>query len=87
MGDEQDTPPAYLAGTSPEFQAAADVVLHVHDGAQLPAHRLLLASTSSILSNVLEAGASQVAAGSKIVLPLDDFTKCEVVDIMKVRVP
>ncbi len=86
MGDEQEAPPAYFAGTPATFQAAADMVLRVRGGAQLPAHSQLLTSISPVLSDLLESGASQVAAGGKTVLPHDDFSESEVIDIMKVRV-
>ncbi len=62
------------------------MMVRVRGGAQLPAHSPLLTSISPVLSDLLDAGASQVAAGSKTVLPLDDFTECEVINILKVRV-
>ncbi len=86
MADEQAAPPAYFAGTPAAFQAAADVLLRVRGGAQLPAHSQLLTSISPVLSDLLEGGASQAAAGSKTVLPLDDFSGTEVIDILEVRV-
>ena len=85
MGNEQKAVPAYFAGTPPTFHAGADVLLEVRGGVQLPAHSHLLASISPVLSDLLETGASQVAAGSKTVLPLDDFSEREAVDILKVR--
>ena len=84
MADEQEAPPAYFAGTSSQFQAAADVVIQVRGGAQLPAHSVLLTSISPVLNDLLEASASKVDAGGKTVLPLDDFSKREIVDILKV---
>jgi len=86
MGDEQEAPPAYFAGTPAAFQAAADVLLRVRGGAQLPAHSQLLTSISPVLSDLLEGGASQAAVGSKTVLSFDDFSGTEVIDILKVRV-
>lgn len=85
MAAEQDAPPAYFAGTSTKFQLAADALLQTRDGAQLPVHSVLLASTSPVLRDLLKVAASQVQAGSKAVLPLDDFCKREAVDILKAR--
>ena len=85
---EEVAPPAYLAGfTSVEFQAAADVVLHLRDRARLPAHSQLLASFSPLLSDLLKAAASQAPAGSKSVLQLDDFSEREALDVLKARAP
>ncbi len=85
MAAEQEAPPAYFAGTSAEFQAIADVLLQTRDGAQLPAHSHLLASTSPVLCNMVTVAASQGQAGDKTVLYLDDFTEQEAVNILKAR--
>jgi hypothetical protein len=85
MAAEQEAPPAYFAGTSAKFQATADALLQTRDGARLPVHSVLLASTSPVLRDLLEVVASQVQAGSKAVLPLDDFCKREAVDILEAR--
>ena len=85
MADEQEALPAYFAGTPPTFQAAADVLLEVHGGVQLPAHSQLLACVSPVLSDLL-VSASQVAAGGKTVLPLVDFSEREAIDVLKARV-
>ena len=83
---EKVAPHAYLADFTPaEFQAAADVVLQLRDGARLPAHSQLLASTSPVLCNMLTVAASQVQAGNKTVLHLDDFSEQEAVNILKAR--
>ena len=84
---EQDAPPAYFAGTPADFQAAADVVLQLRGGAHLPAHSQLLASTSPILCDLLKLAASQASAGSKAVIPLEEFSELEAADVLKVRVP
>jgi hypothetical protein len=88
MAAEQVAPPAYFAGTPARFQAAADVVLQLHDGEHLPAHSQLLASASPVLCDMLEVAASQVPACGKIVLPTDGWglTKREIVDTLKARV-
>jgi hypothetical protein len=85
MAAEQEAPPAYFAGTTAESQAAADVLLQTRDGALLPAHGVLVLSTSPVLRDLLEVAASQVQAGSKAVLPLHDFSKREVNDVLKAR--
>jgi hypothetical protein len=83
---EEVAPPAYLAGFTPaEFQAATDVVLQLRDGARLPAHSQLLASTSPVLSDLLKVAASQAPAGSKSVLQLEDFSEQEALDVLKAR--
>ncbi len=69
MGDEQEAPFAYFAGTPPTFQAGPDMVVRVRGGAELPAHSQLLTSISPVLSDFLQAGGSHVAAGSKTGLP------------------
>jgi len=85
---EVAAPPAYLAGFTPaEFQAAADVVLELRDGARLPAHSQLLASFSPLLSDLLKVAASQAPAGSKSVLQLEDFSEQDALDVLKARAP
>ncbi len=83
MGAEQDAPPAYFDGTSAEFQADADMVLQLRDGACLPVHSQLLASVSPVLCKVIKVAASQVVTDEKMVLPFHEFSKCEAVDILK----
>jgi len=83
---EQEAPPAYFAGTSAEFQATADVLLQLQCGVQLPVHSVLLASASPILCDMLKMAAGLEEAGSKALLPLDDFSQQEVVDILKARI-
>jgi hypothetical protein len=85
MAAEQEAPPAYFAGTSAEFQATADVLLQLQSGVQLPAHSVLLASASPVLCDVLDMAVGLVEAGSKALLPLDDVTEQEAVDILKAR--
>ena len=85
MAAEQGEPPAYFAGTSAEFQATADVLLQLQCGLQLPVHSVLLASTSPVLCDMLKMAASLVEAGSKALLPLNDVTVEEAVDILKAR--
>lgn len=85
MAAEQEAPPAHFAGITAEFQAAADTVLQLRGGAQLPVHSQLLASTSPLLFDLLTVAASQVPAGGKIVLPLEDFSVVEATDVMKAR--
>ena len=85
MAAEQEAPPAYFADAPAEFQAAADTVLHLQGGAHLPAHSQLLASTSSVLCDLLKVAASQVPAGGKMVLLLEDFTVREATDVLKAR--
>ncbi len=76
LAAEREAPPAYLAGFKPaEIQAAADVVLQLRDGARLPAHSQLLASTSPLLCDMLNISASQAPAGSKTELPLPEFSE------------
>ena len=87
MAAEQAAPPAYFAGTSAEFQAIADVLLQTRDGAQLPAHSQLLASTSPLLCDMLKVAASSTPAGSKSVLQLEDFSEQEAIDVLKARAP
>ena len=87
MGVQAEAPPAYFAGTHAKFQATADVLLQLRDGARLPAHRQLLACSSPVLCDLLEVAASQAAAGSMMVLPLEDFSQSEAVSILKARVP
>jgi hypothetical protein len=83
---EEAAPPAYLAEFTPaDFQGAADVVLQLRGGAQLPAHSQLLASTSSLLCDLLKIAASQAPAGSKSVLQLEDFSEQEALDVLKAR--
>lgn len=83
---EREAPPAYLAGFTPaEFWADADVVLQLRDGARLPAHSQLLASTSAILCDVVQLAVSETPGGGKLLLPFDDFSKGEAVDILKPR--
>ncbi len=86
MAAKQDVPPAYFAGTTADFQAAADVLLRSSDGVHLPAHSQLLASTSPVLSDMLKVAASQAPAGSKAVLPLGDFSESETCSILKARI-
>ncbi len=85
MGVQEGAPPAYFAGTHAKFQATADVVLQLRDGARLPAHRQLLACSSPVLCDLLEVAASQAAAGSLMVLPLEDFSQSEAVSILEAR--
>ena len=85
MAAKQDVPPAYFAGTTADFQAAADVLLRSSDGVHLPAHSQLLASTSPVLSDIIKVAASQAPAGSKAVLPLGDFSESEVSSVLKAR--
>jgi hypothetical protein len=83
---ERKAPPAYLAGfRSAEIQAAADVVLQLRDGARLPAHSQVLASTSPLLSDMLNIAASQAPTGSKTEVPLPEFSEGEAVDVLKAR--
>ncbi len=83
---ERKAPPAYLAGFTPTaFLAAADVVLQLRDGARLPAHSQLLASTSPILCDMVNVAASQTPAGSRAEVPLQDFSEVEAVEVLKVR--
>ncbi len=83
---EKVAPHAYLADFTPaEFQAAADVVLQLRDGARLPAHSQLLASTSPLLCDMLKVAASSTPAGSKSVLQLEDFSEQEALDVLKAR--
>jgi len=84
MTVEEDAPPAYFAGTSAKFQAAADVQLKLRGGERLPAHSYILASISPLLSDLLEV-ASQERSDGKIELPFTDFSKREAVAILKVR--
>ena len=85
MGAEQDAPPAYFAGTSAEFQAAADVVLQLRNGAHLPAHSQLLASASPVLSDIIKVAASHPLTCGKVVLQCKEFSKDEADDILKAR--
>ena len=78
---------ARFAGTSAEFQADADLLLQLHDGAHLPAHSALLASMSPVLCKMLKLAASETPAGSKMVLPLTDFTEQEAAGVLTARVP
>ena len=83
---ERKAPPAHLAGFTPaQFRAAADVVLQLRDGARLPAHSQLLASTSPILCDMLNLAVSQTPAGSRAEIPLQDFSEEEAVDVLKAR--
>jgi len=84
---EEVAPPAYLAGSPAEFQAAADVLRQLRDGARLAAHSQLLASFSPLLSDLLKAAASQAPAGSKSVLQLGDFSEQEALAVLKARAP
>jgi len=85
MAAEQEALPAYFAGTSAQFQATVDVLLQLQCGLQLPAHSVLLVSTSPVLCDMLQVAAGQVPAGDKTVLHLDDFAEQEAVDILKAR--
>jgi hypothetical protein len=76
---------AHFAGTPAEFQADADLLLQLHGGAHLLAHSALLASVSPVLCKVLKFAASETPAGSKMVLPLTDFTEQEAVDVLTAR--
>ncbi len=88
-----DAPPAqhpghaHFAGTPADFQADADLLLQLHGGAHLPAHSALLASVSPVLCKMLKFAASETPAGSKMVLPLTDFTEQEAVDVLTARFP
>ena len=84
MTVEEDAPPAYFAGTSSKFQAAADVQLKLRGGERLPAHSHILASISPLLCDLLEV-ASQERSDGLIELPFTDFSKSEAVAILKVR--
>jgi hypothetical protein len=75
----------YFAGTPAQFQAAADVVLKLDDGALLPAHSQLLASTSLVMCDMLNVAASHVPAGGKTELLLKGFSMQEAVDVLTVR--
>jgi hypothetical protein len=83
---ERKAPPAYLEGFTPAaFLAAADMVLQLRDGARLPAHSQLLASTSPILCDMLNLAARQTPAGSRAEIPLQDFSEVEAVQVLKAR--
>ncbi len=85
MGADQVAPPAYFAGTSAEFQAAAHVVLQLRNGAHLPAHSQLLASASPVLSDIIKVAASHPLTCGKVVLQCKEFSKDEANDILKAR--
>ena len=83
----QRATPAHFAGTPAQFQADADLLLQLRDGTYLPAHSALLASISPVLCKMLKFAASETPAGSKMVLPLTDFTEQEADDVLTARFP